>query len=161
MILFLDYDGVLHPDPCPDTRRLFENAGRLADALDEFPEVGIVLSTSWRNVRLESELIDPLPAALRARVLGINPRFGEFPAAAARIPYRRHAECEQWLLSNDMADSPWWALDDRAYWFAPYCENLIQCDARWGFDERARAHLISTLTIARKRIASGVDLILV
>ncbi|HYB51328.1 MAG TPA: HAD domain-containing protein [Burkholderiaceae bacterium] len=160
MILFLDFDGVLHPDPCPDKGRLFENAQRLADTLAQFPEVAIVLSTSWRNVRPENELLEPLPATLRVRVLGITPRFGEFTAAASRIPYRRHAECEQWLISNDMADSPWWALDDRAYWFAPYCENLIQCDAQRGFDERARAHLTSTLTLARKRIASGVDLIL-
>ena len=160
MILFLDFDGVLHPDPCPDKSRLFENVTRLADALQEFPEVGIVLSTSWRNVRPESELLDPLPASLRARVLGITPRFGDFTAAASRIPYRRHAECEQWLLAHDMSDSPWWALDDRAYWFAPYCENLIQCDAQRGFDERACAHLTSTLTLARKRIVSGVDLLL-
>ena len=160
LILFLDFDGVLHPDPCPDKSRLFENAARLADALDEFPEVAIVLSTSWRNVRPENELLEPLPASLRARVLGITPRFGDFTAACSRIPYRRHAECEQWLISNDLADSPWWALDDRAYWFAPYCENLIQCDAQMGFDERACAHLISTLTLARKRIASGVDLLL-
>ena len=160
MVLFLDYDGVLHPDPCPDAHRLFENAERLAGALEEFPEVGVVLSTSWRNVRAESELLDPLPASLRARVMGFTPRFGEFEATACRIPYRRQAECEQWLLSHDLADCPWWALDDRAYWFAPYCENLIQCDARWGFDERARAHLTSTLIVARKRIASGVDLLL-
>jgi len=160
LILFLDYDGVLHPDPCPEEHRLFENAERLADALKEFPEVGIVLSTSWRNVRSEKELVEPLPAPLRARVLGFTPRFGEFAATACRMPYRRHAECEQWLMIHDMADVPWWALDDRAYWFAPYCENLIQCDARTGFDERARAHLTSTLTLARKRIASGVDLIL-
>ncbi|HXY22312.1 MAG TPA: HAD domain-containing protein, partial [Burkholderiaceae bacterium] len=72
MILFLDFDGVLHPDPCPDQSRLFENAARLADALQKFPEVGIVLSTSWRNVRPENELLDPLPASLRARVLGIT-----------------------------------------------------------------------------------------
>jgi len=161
LILFLDYDGVLHPDPCPDPRRLFENAERLTRALEDFPEVSIVLSTSWRNVRPENELLDPLPAGLRARVLGITPRFGEFPAAACRVPYRRHAECEQWLIAHDMADSPWWALDDRACWFAPYCENLIHCDAQLGFDERARAHLTSTLTVARKKIAGDIDLLLV
>jgi len=160
LILFLDYDGVLHPDPCPERGRLFENAQRLAQVLDEFPEVGIVLSTSWRNAHTESELLDPLPETLRARVLGITPKFGEFSAAAARIPYRRHAECEQWLLTHEMADSQWWALDDRAYWFAPYCENLIECDARSGFDERVSARLTSALTVARKRIAIGVDLVL-
>jgi len=160
LILFLDYDGVLHPDPCPDTRRLFENARRLAKVLDAFPEVGIVLSTSWRNVHPENELLDPLPETLRARVLGITPKFSEFSATAALVPYRRQAECEQWLHTHEMADSQWWALDDRAYWFAPYCENLIRCDASCGFDERVSARLTSALTVARKRIAGGVDLIL-
>jgi len=160
LILFLDYDGVLHPDPCPDAARLFENAERLARVLEEFPEVGIVLSTSWRNVRSETELLEPLPEILRHRVLGVTPNFSEFSAAAARIPYQRHAECEQWLQMHEMASSPWWALDDRPSWFAPYCENLIECDANRGFDDRVSACLSSALAVARKRYASGVDFIL-
>jgi hypothetical protein len=157
LILFLDYDGVLHPDPCLDASRLFENAKRLAKVLDPYPELGVVLSTSWRNVRPDHELLDPLPERLRQRILGRTPKFSDCVAVAGRIPYRRHAECEQWLQTHHMAGSTWWALDDRADWFSPYCENLLECDSRFGFDERMGARLSSTLELARQRAARALD----
>jgi hypothetical protein len=160
VILFLDYDGVLHPDPCTDAGRLFEHAPRLAQVLDAFPGVGVVLSTSWRTMRTERELLDPLPPSLRQRVLGFTPRCSDFAPPMELIPYRRHAECVQWLKAQGMADSPWWALDDRAEWFVPYCENLIECDARSGFDQRVAARLTSILTVARERVSGDIDLML-
>lgn len=161
MILFLDYDGVLHPDPCMDARRLFENAPRLAQVLDRFPGIGVVLSTSWRTVKTASQMLDPLPASLRARVLGMTPRCSDFTPPLALVPYRRHAECVQWLQQHGMSDSPWWALDDRADGFQPYCENLITCDARSGCDDAVAAHLASVLTMAQRRAHADVDLMLV
>jgi len=158
VILFLDYDGVLHPDPCKDVSRLFENAPRLAHALDMFPGVGIVLSTSWRTVKTREQLLAPLPEIVRQRVLGINPNFGDFSAPARLVPYRRHAECDQWLRTHSMSDGPWLALDDRPEWFAPYCDNLIECNPRVGLDERVRARLVSTLTMAKVRERRGLDL---
>ena len=157
MILFLDYDGVLHPDPCVEAKRLFENAKRLTNVLDRFPEVGVVLSTSWRNVRPDEELLDPLPDRLRQRILGRTPKFSDCSAVAARIPYRRHAECEQWLQTHHMSECAWWALDDRPDWFSPYCENLLECNSRVGFDERMAARLSSTLETARQRAARVLD----
>ena len=160
MILFLDFDGVLHPDPCIDEDRLFENADRLGEVLEDFPEVGIVLSTSWRNVRPLDELLASLPHALRQRVMGVNPNFNDFQSDAPRVPYRRHAECEKWMRMHAMDDVPWWALDDRPDWFAPYCENLLECEPNCGFDERMAARLRSALSVARQRVARNVDLIL-
>ena len=160
MILFLDYDGVLHPDPCTDEKRLFENAPRLAQVLRQFPGVGVVLSTSWRTKRTEAELLDPLPASLRQSVVGFTPRCSDFSPPLELIPYRRQAECVQWLTVHGMADGAWWALDDRADWFTPYCENLIECDPRIGLDDRVAARLSSVLTLARNRVAGEVDLML-
>jgi hypothetical protein len=160
VILFLDYDGVLHPDPCTDAARLFENAPRLAQTLAPFPGSGVVLSTSWRTKCSAAELLDPLPASLRHSVLGFTPRCSDFSPPLELIPYRRHAECMQWLAVHGMAGSPWWALDDRADWFAPYCEHLIACDPRVGFDERAAARLASLLTLARQRAGADLDLML-
>ena len=57
MILFLDFDGVLHPDPCFEEARLFENAPRLSAALAPYPEVAVVLSTSWRTQRTLAQLV--------------------------------------------------------------------------------------------------------
>lgn len=155
MILFLDYDGVLHPDPCTEARRLFENAPRLAEVLADFPEVGVVLSTSWRHAHSEEETLGGLPATLRERVLGKTPRYSDF--VVARHPYHRHAECEQWLRDQGMTASPWWALDDRADWFAPYCENLLHCHAECGFDDAMGRRLSTALSIARQRAQREVD----
>ena len=56
MILYLDFDGVLHPDEVYIVKdkvvlraegRLFMWADRLAEALADRPAVRVVLSTSW------------------------------------------------------------------------------------------------------------------
>lgn len=72
-IPFLDFDGVLHPDAVFMTRKgpilraegaLFMWAGLLADVLHDFPQVQVVLSTSWVRYlgfsRARSYLPDPL-----------------------------------------------------------------------------------------------------
>ena len=160
MILFLDYDGVMHPDPCREAWRLFENAPRLAQALDAFPEVGIVMSTSWRNRRPVPELLAPLPEPLSRRVIGLTPNFGEFAVEPQLVPYRRHAECLRWLEMHRLADAEWVALDDRPAWFVPYCENLITCHPAVGFDEVIRARLSSRLTRSRMKMHDAIDVVL-
>ncbi|WP_231909764.1 HAD domain-containing protein [Cupriavidus nantongensis] len=60
MIVFLDYDGVLHPDAAylvkgrPELRAtgtLFMWAPILEETLAPYPDAQIVLSTSWVQVR--------------------------------------------------------------------------------------------------------------
>jgi len=161
VILFLDYDGVLHPDPCLDARRLFEHAPRLAQALAPYPEVGVVLSTSWRTMKTDAELLGPLPEMLRQRVLGRTPNFSDCRGVGALAPFRRHAECVQWLRDHQMEETPWWALDDRPDWFAPYCEKLLHCNSQTGFDTRMYGRLTSVLEVARQRAARRLDFELV
>lgn len=160
VILFLDFDGVLHPDPCTEATQLFENAPRLARVLEGFAGVGVVLSTSWRTVRTERQLLDPLPESLRERVLGMTPRRSQFTPPSALLPYRRQAECMRWLEEHNMAAGPWLALDDRSDGFQPYCENLIVCNSRTGFNDQVAAHLASVLTLANERIGGDIDLML-
>ena len=160
MILFLDFDGVLHPDPCYDASRLFENAPRLAHTLRGFPRVTLVLSTSWRQTRPYEQLVAMLPAPLRQRVIGATPNFSDCSPSAALVPYRRQAECLHWMRQNRLQDEAWLALDDRPNWFAPYCENLIACHPQTGFDAAARARLRSTLQRHFERHTSVVDLLI-
>jgi hypothetical protein len=159
LIVFLDFDGVLHPDPCRDDQ-LFEHAPRLSRALEEFPEASVVLSTSWRTFLNFEQLTVPLETALRRRVIGVTPRFADFPAPRPLVPYRRHAECIQWLAENGMQDSPWLALDDRPSWFEPYCEHLVACDALVGFTDEAAARLRTGLLRARRQMTLSLDEIL-
>jgi hypothetical protein len=158
MILFLDFDGVLHTDPCAERQRLFENAPRLDASLAAFPEVAIVLSTAWRTLYPLGTLMGLLPEGLSRRVVGITPNFGDFISRPALVPYRRHAECEHWLVSQDHISSPWIALDDRCSWFEPYCETLVGCDPDIGFDDDAAARLHTKLVVQRARLSSQVDM---
>jgi hypothetical protein len=160
LILFLDFDGVLHPDPCPDAARLFEHAPRLVQALSGFPGVGLVLSTAWRQTKSYEELLAVLPNDLRQRVIGITPNFSDFAALASLIPYPRQAECLQWLHDNGLRNEAWIALDDRPAWFAPYCENLIACHPQSGFDAEISARLCSALQRHRLKRGREVDLLI-
>ena len=160
MILFLDFDGVLHPDPCTDAARLFEHAPRLAQALSGFLDVALVLSTAWRQTRPYDELLALLPPELRQRTIGTTPNFSDFAALAALIPYHRQAECTHWLRHNRLEGEAWLALDDRPAWFAPYCENLIACHPQSGFDAEASARLRSALERHRMRRGHEVDLLI-
>ena len=159
LIVFLDFDGVLHPDPCRD-EQLFECAPRLAQTLEEFPETSVVLSTSWRTFMNLEQLVVAFDPELRWRVIGVTPRFADFSAPRGLVPYRRQAECVQWLNENGMNDAPWIALDDRASWFEPYCENLVTCDALVGFDDGAAGRLRTGLLRARRHMTLTLDEIL-
>ena len=160
MILFLDFDGVLHPDPCTDAARLFEHAPRLVQALSGFPNVSLVLSTAWRQTKPHQELLAVLPNDLRERIIGITPNFSDFAALAALIPYPRQAECMHWLHHNGLQGQAWLALDDRSAWFTPYCENLIACHPRSGFDAEVSARLCSALQRHRQLRGREVDLLI-
>ena len=45
-VIFLDFDGVLHPRISPD--KLFVHVDRLSHVLKDHPDVKIVVSSSWR-----------------------------------------------------------------------------------------------------------------
>lgn len=79
MIIFLDFDGVLHPDVAflvkgrPTLKaesELFIWVPLLTKTLADFPEVQIVLSTSWARELSFSRARRWLPQDLRARVVG-------------------------------------------------------------------------------------------
>lgn len=84
-LLYLDFDGVLHPSdvyrvpgvgPClagshaSRGHRLFEHAPLLAELLNPYPRVRIVLSTNWVFVLGYDRTKRHLPNDLRERVIG-------------------------------------------------------------------------------------------
>lgn len=122
-ILYLDYDGVLHPpdvrvtetEPLrpqiyqkgqPTDHPLFEHASLLAHVLEAFPDVRISLATSWVRVLGYEFSVQQLPPALRARVVGTiwQGWMLKFP------PLRRHD-----AITTDAEErgvGRWLALDD-------------------------------------------------
>lgn len=165
MILFLDYDGVLHPDAAYLEKKrpvlrcegfLFMWSHHLADALAAHPQVKIVISSSWCRVFGYARAKEFLPITLRPRVIGgtwhsamSRSEFGDpkipwtWWDSATRyeqiIRYVRRAQQEHWLAIDD--DEEGWAKADAG--------RLILTDPTQGIsDPRA-------LTLLREKLASS------
>jgi len=74
LTLFLDFDGVTHPDRARPERQ-FEALPLIEKVLRDHPEVEVVLSTSWR----ESYPLDVLrylfSIDISERIVGMNPIY--------------------------------------------------------------------------------------
>lgn len=82
LVLYLDYDGVLHHENClyhprrgaylcaPPEYALFQHAALLQRVLVPYPDVQIVLSTSWVRQYGVTGSAKRLPQGLRQRVIG-------------------------------------------------------------------------------------------
>jgi hypothetical protein len=122
-ILFVDFDGVLHPDAVyasgpkksPNIKlqaaghRLFENTEFLESALMDYPHVAIVLSTTWCLHYGFEYAKGQLTPSLQSRVLGttFDPKYPHF----WRMP---HWSRYDQILSDVSGRRPaaWLAVDD-------------------------------------------------
>ena len=131
-LVFLDFDGVLHPN-FSTAEEHFVKAERLLAALDGFEsEVAIVVSSSWRFQYEWRELLGVMPKAIGALAAGATPEVEP-------VRHQRYREIRAYLARRPMAD--WRAIDDDLLGFPGDCSNLIACDGRVGFDDDAAALL--------------------
>lgn len=137
MILFLDFDGVLHPEPPYDESQLFCRLPLLEDCLRSFPEVLIVISSAWRDTRTLDDLRGLFPEEIGRRIVGVTPNWRDIPELVETIGYQRHAEIEGWLRQADVPWEKWVAIDDRPWLFKPFLPNLVVCDPDVGLDEHS------------------------
>lgn len=152
MILFLDFDGVLHPEHAP-TRHYLCRLPLLEEILMDYPTVEIVVSSTWRlDWTEESKQIDGMKAhfslALRDRVVGVTPDHGQSPAALAPDGlggYLREWECVDWLRTHRPAGTPYLMLDDRTWLFRPNNPYLMTVDCDDGFLPENEAELRNRL----------------
>ena len=131
MIVFLDIDGVLHPDPSISDQA-FCRRHLLWSILLARPNVQIVISSDWRFHHSLAELANFIlrdgDPSLKPRFIGMTP---ELPGA--RHEYQgRQQECLLWLNNNQPSDCPWLAIDDVAGNFTYGSPHLILVDHRTG-----------------------------
>lgn len=131
MILFLDFDGVLHPESVYLTAsgpklsgegELFMWARILEQALVPYPEVRLVLSTSWVRHLGFSRAKKRLSPALQSRVVGSTWHSSMLKAWADQvwwdqasrhgqiIRYVARAGAQSWLALDD--DDEGWPVSD-------------------------------------------------
>lgn len=132
-ILFLDFDGVLHPYPYK-REQAFAAVPLLLAVLEDFPSVDVVVSSSWRLLRYSRAWLQ-VPEALRERITGHTPeiRRREHGMHTVALQPLRQAEILRYLADSGGSERSWVALDDDERLFSPECPNLILC--REGFGE--------------------------
>jgi hypothetical protein len=134
MILFLDFDGVLHPFSRPTGPLVL--VPRLERVLRDYPDVQVVISSAWRGVHTLHELRSFFSADIAARIIGVTPLLG--------IPDDtgiREMEIRAWLCAADREGEQWVALDDIPWFFSPNCANLVWVDGETGFNSYAEREL--------------------
>lgn len=124
-LLFLDFDGVLHPthfageDP-------FNRVHLLEETL-EGSNIGIVISSSWRFTHSLEKLQKLLPNSISSLLIGVtgSPVIGKHP---------RYREIMNFLHSHGVSN--WKALDDSYWEFPSPCPELIRCNPNTGITEK-------------------------
>lgn len=133
MILFLDFDGVLHPD-IPDRPEDFSCRLYLWQILRACPTVEVVFSTLWRELHSIDDLVEFVTKGggedLAHRFIGRTPSIGGASSqGAASCPaspfYRREMECRLWLSENGQQNRLWLALDDFDAYFPPLLSDAL------------------------------------
>ncbi|MBF8179777.1 HAD domain-containing protein [Herminiimonas contaminans] len=128
VILALDFDGVLHSVQGP----AFEHLARFESILRQFPEIDIVVSSSWREAYEWDHILNYFSEDLRPRIIGATPVLSaEGPQHPTHI---RHLEIRKFLEDSGRGLHQWIALDDDASLFPPLCQELVLCDAQRGLD---------------------------
>lgn len=138
-LLYLDYDGVLHPEDVYrhpkkgiylagkyERHALFEHAELLADELQPYPKVGIVLSTSWVRLLRYRRALSYLPERLQVRVLGATyhssrmnkEHFAELSRGQQVLGDAGRRRATRWLAVDD----------DAAHWPESHLAHLVHTD---------------------------------
>jgi len=145
-VLYLDYDGVLHPEDVyllhkrgpillnSPGHSLFEHCKLLEEVLEPYPEVQIVLSTSWvRRYRGSIVRVSRrLTPSLQARVVGAtyHSRMNREDFAAAPRGMQIWADVlRRWPVE-------WLAMDDDWLHWPAWCrDHLVLTDPVLGLSE--------------------------
>lgn len=137
MIIFLDFDGVLHPRP-NDWRGKFCHLERLERVLREYPNVQLVISSSWRDTYPLDVITALFSDDIQPRILGTTP-LGD-----GEKPYSRFEEIKGWLRQSGHFGA-WLALDDAVAEFPVNTPQLVPCITSVGFDDQVARLLVSKI----------------
>jgi hypothetical protein len=110
-VLFLDFDGVLHPRTSGTVR----HAPALERLLAKHPQVLVVVSSTWKHSNSVADLRGWFSRDFAPRVVAVTP---DLPHGVGS----RQREIEAWLRANPAKQ--WLALDDEPRLFEPNCPWL-------------------------------------
>jgi hypothetical protein len=134
MLIFLGFDGVMHP--AAGDRTLFEHREGFEALLREHAAVDVVISSSWREV-FDTDALreDYFSADIQRRIIDVTPLI---PGAM------RWQEIQAYLEATRYA-GPYIVIDDDASEFPAAWEPLLLCRPEVGLDMEKRAELAALL----------------
>jgi len=164
IILFLDFDGVLHPPEVHNTHdapellthgKIFMHARHLEDTLGYHPEVKIVLSTSWVSRMGYEATLSYMPAKLRARVVGTTWRESQQVGTYSFDSQDRMTRFQQiWSYVYSHQIKNWLALDDlhsnTEQWLSEHKNHLILCNGKTGLGDAEVLAALNTALLERQ-----------
>lgn len=135
-LLFLDFDGCMHPFGCA-IDRYFCHLELLEAWLRRRPCVVVVISSSWRENHPLDEMQSYFSDDIQNRLIGTTPVFvrdtwAQFDIERQPHTHTRYIEILRWLAQNSAQGKRWAAVDDQAHLFTPDCDSLVLVDGRVG-----------------------------
>jgi hypothetical protein len=124
-LIFLDFDGVLHPTHFAGESP-FSRAALLEESFNLLSPK-IVISSSWRFTHNLEKLQKTLPTFISSLIIGAT-------GAAVIGKHPCFTESQNYLQSYGPAD--WKALDDSYWEFPNPCPRLIRCNPNTGIADR-------------------------
>lgn len=121
MLLFLDFDGVLHPVSSNEFG-VFCRLHLLEAVLARYPEVKIIISSSWRET-YSAEVLSDMLGTLSSRFVGVTPV----------LEGSRQSEILKVMEAH--SDVPYVILDDDPSLFTTGCQQLLLCNPSIGLDQ--------------------------
>ncbi|HZW21383.1 HAD domain-containing protein [Noviherbaspirillum sp.] len=134
MLLFLGFDGVMHP--ARGERTLFEHRAALEALLREHTHVEVVITSSWREVfDTDSLREDYFSRDLQPRIIDVTPL----------IPGAMRWQEVQAYLDETRYGGPYIVVDDDATEFPAGWAPLLLCDSAVGLDAGKCAELAARM----------------
>lgn len=136
-ILFLDFDGVLHPLNS-EKEDLFCKVHYLEKAL-EATSCKIVITSNWRLTYSTQEMRELLPRSIGKLVIGVTEVINE-------IKHKRFIEIKNYLSTHINWNSiDWRAIDDSPQDFPADFKNLICCNPSLGMGSKEQIQIAKWL----------------
>ncbi|MDK4679863.1 HAD domain-containing protein [Kingella negevensis] len=129
MLLFLDFDGVLHSAYSFNTKQLYSQIP-IFEQFFRQPEnanIQFVISSTWRYGRDLHALRQPFSPDIATRIIGKTPE----DVATTRIGSREQ-EILQYLHDTQREAEPWIALDDVRSYFSRHLDRVYLCKPHTG-----------------------------
>lgn len=135
MLIFLGFDGVMHP--AAGDRVLFEHRAAFEALLRDHARVEVVISSSWREVfDLDALREDYFSRDIQPRIIDVTPLI---PGAM------RWQEIQAYLDETRYA-GPYIVIDDDASEFPQAWPPLLLCEPHVGLDADKRDMLLARLS---------------